>query len=515
MNRIVFFMLLCAALIAPGVADAGVRLHKAGTYSSGVFDESAAEIVAYDRDTSQVFVVNANSGHVDVLDASDITRPRKVRHFDYSQFGGTVNSVACMNGMVAVAVEAKDKQAPGVIVVTDVRGRKLGAFKAGALPDMVTFTPDGKYILAANEGEPNDAYDNDPEGSVTVIDISRGIAKARVRQADFRGFNSKLDTLREKGVRISHPGSTVAQDVEPEYIAVGPDSRIAYVALQENNALAVVDIRSAKIRDILPLGLKDWDGNGWKFDASDKDKRINLHFWPVFGAYMPDAVAAYEVDGKTYIVSANEGDSREYGDYADEIRFGKAAIDGDSCSYAKALQDEKALGRLKVIQDLSDRDGDGDFDRIVAFGGRSFSIWDEDGRLVYDSGDEFEHVLAVRYPQWFNAGNDKNKFDNRSDDKGCEPEAVAVGVIDGRAYAFIGLERMGGIMVYDVTDPKNPEFVEYRLDRDFSGDPEKGTAGDLGPEGFKFVPASESHTGTNLLIVGSEVSGTTTIYEVR
>lgn len=515
MKRLILFTLMCAVLVLPGMAEAGVSLHKMGTYASSIFDESAAEIVAYDRDSEQAFVVNANSGHVDVLDVSDITRPRKTKHFNYTQFGKAVNSVACMNGMVAVAVEADDRQAPGKVVITDVHGKKLGAFQTGALPDMVTFTPDGRYVLVACEGEPNEAYDNDPEGSVTVIDISRGVHKAKVRQAEFIRFNSRREELRARGVRISHPAATVAQDVEPEYIAVSADSRTAYVALQENNALAVVNVRSARVEDILPLGLKDWDGNNWKFDASDKDKVINIHSWPVFGCYMPDAIAAYDVDGKTYVITANEGDSREYGDYADETRFGKVAIDGDSCGYAKAIQDNKALGRLKVIPDLSDVDGDGDFDRIVAFGGRSFSIWDEDGVLVYDSGDDFEMILAEQHPEFFNTTNDKNKFDNRSDDKGCEPEAVTIGVIDGRTYAFIGLERVGGIMVYDVTDPKMPQFVEYRLDRILSGDPEKGTAGDLGPEGLVFVPAARSHTNTNLLIVGNEVSGTTTIYEVR
>jgi hypothetical protein len=305
----------------------------------------------------------------------------------------------------------------------------------------------------------------------------------------------------------------VAQDIEPEYIAVSPDSKLAFVALQENNSVAVIDLEKAEVTKILALGLKDW--SKLVMDASDKDKAVNLKSWPVRSAYMPDGISAFAMDGRNYFITANEGDSREYGDYSDELRFAKAKLDPKALPGADRLQDDKALGRLKTIPDLSDMDGDGDYDRIVAFGGRSFTIWDEDGNRVFDSGDMFERILARYHADWFNTTSDENKFDNRSDDKGCEPESAVIGVIDGRTYVFVGLERMGGIMVFDITDLRAPAFVTYRLDRDFSGDPKKGTAGDLGPEGVRFVPAAESHTGTNLLIVGNEVSGTTTIYTVR
>lgn len=510
MQRLFFAVL--SILLTAATAHA-LELTPAGTYASGIFNESAAEIVTYDPVGKQVYVVNAHKNVIDVLDVSDIDKPVKKAVFDFSRYGKGANSVAYHNGMIAVAVEADPKQNPGRVVVVDRTGRTLAAFRVGALPDMVTFSPDGRYIIAACEGEPNKDYSVDPEGSIAVIDISKGLDKAVNHRVGFTAFNPFMEHLQAQGVRISHPGSTVAQDLEPEYVAVSPDSRLAFVTLQENNSVAVVDLAQAKVTKILALGLKDW--SGLVMDASDKDKAVNLKHWPVLSAYMPDGVSAFALNSRNYFITANEGDSREYGDYSDEKRLAKATLDAKAFPDGDKLKDEKALGRLKTIPDLSDTDHDGDYDRIVAFGGRSFSIWDENGGLVFDSGDLFERLLARDHADWFNTTNDENKFDNRSDDKGCEPETAEIGVVDGRTYVFVGLERMGGIMVFDITDPKAPAFVTYRLDRDFSGDPEKGTAGDLGPEGIHFVPASESHTGAPLLIVGNEVSGTTTIYTVR
>jgi DNA-binding beta-propeller fold protein YncE len=510
MQRLLFAALSVLLMASSAYA---LELTPAGTYASGIFDESAAEIVAYDPEGRLVYVVNAHKNVIDVLDVTDIRKPVKKTSFDFSRYGKGANSVAYHDGMIAVAVEADPKQKPGRVVVVDRTGRTLAAFRVGALPDMVAFSPDGRYIVAACEGEPNEDYSVDPEGSVSVIDISGGLDNAANHTVAFTAFNPFKEHLQAQGVRISHPGSTVAQDLEPEYIAISPDSKLAFVTLQENNSVAVVDLAQAKVTKILALGLKDW--SGLVMDASDKDKAVNLRHWPIYSAYMPDGLSAFARDGRNYFVTANEGDSREYGDYADEKRLAKAELDPKAFPNAAELQDKKALGRLKTIPDLSDTDHDGDYDRIVGFGGRSFSIWDENGGLVFDSGDTFERILARNHADGFNTTNDENKFDNRSDDKGCEPESAEIGIIDGRTYAFVGLERMGGIMVFDITDPKAPSFATYRLDRDFSGDPKQGTAGDLGPEGIHFVPAAENHTGTNLLIVGNEVSGTTTIYTVQ
>jgi 2',3'-cyclic-nucleotide 2'-phosphodiesterase (5'-nucleotidase family) len=487
-----------------------------GTYETGIFDESAAEIVVHDPVSQRLFVVNASIPAVDVLDVSDPSNPTKLFELDPSEFGSGANSVAIANGIVAVAVEAEEKTDPGSVVFFDIDGNFLKAVTVGALPDMVTFTPDGTKVLVANEGQPNDDYTVDPEGSISIIDLSGGIenlTQANVTTADFTAFNDQRDALIASGVRIFGPNATVAQDVEPEYIVVTSDSSTAYVALQENNALAVVDIASGSVTDILPLGFKDH--SVVPLDASDRDGGINITTYPnLFGMYMPDAISLYEVGGETFIVTANEGDARDYDGFSEEARVKDLMLDPIAFPNAAELQADEALGRLTVTTTLGDANGDGLYEELYAFGGRSFSIFDTQGNLVYDSGAEFEQITAALFPGDFNANNDENgTFDNRSDNKGPEPEGVAIGEIDGRTYAFIGLERFGGIITYDITSPTEAFFVDFVNNRNFAGDAEAGTAGDLGPEGIAFISAANSPNGNPLLVVGNEVSGTTTVFD--
>jgi hypothetical protein len=382
---------------------------------------------------------------------------------------------------------------------------------------MVTFSPDGKSVLTANEGEPNGDYTVDPEGSVSIIDVKsiKHRHRCSVRTADFTKFNPFKEQLKAKGVRIYGPGATVAQDMEPEYIAVSADSRTAWVSLQENNALAVIDIGRAKVVKILPLGLKDHSKPGNELDPSNKDDGIKIANWPVFGMYQPDAIAAYKFGRKTFIVSANEGDARDYDGFSEVERIGHLDLDATVFPNASDLQKNANLGRLNVTTVTGNLDGDGDLDQIHAYGARSFSIWSEDGRLVYDSGSDFERITAAKRPDDFNSNNDENdSFDSRSDDKGPEPEGVTLAEINGETYAFISLERIGGIMVYNVSNPYKPVFVDYVNNRDFAGDAENGTAKDLGPEGLTFVSAKDSPSHKPLLVVTNEVSGTTTLFEI-
>lgn len=496
-------------------ANAPIELAVAGTYASGVFDEGAAEISAYDPWTRRLFVTNANANTVDVLDIRNPRRPRLQFTIDLSAYGAGVNSVAVSHGIVAVAVEADPKQDPGSVVFFDVKGRYLNDVTVGALPDMVTFTPDGTRVLVANEGEPDDDYLVDPEGSISIIDISGGIAAASVATADFQAYNG-LDLA---PIRIFGPGASVAQDLEPEYIAVSADSRTAWVSLQEANAIAIVDVDNARVTDLVPLGTKDHSVIQNAIDASNRDDGIHLKAWPVVGMYQPDAIAAYKVDGETYIVTANEGDSRDYDGYSEEARIGDVnddfLVDPSAYPDLALLTDDARLGRLNMTTATGDTDMDGDIDVLHVYGGRSFSILNATGEMVYDSGSELERILADVLPEEFNSTNDENgSFDNRSDDKGPEPEGVTVGEIGGRHYAFIGLERIGGIMVYDVSNPIAPRFVQYINNRDFAGDAAAGTAGDLGPEGLTFIPARH-RGGRPLLAVTNEISGTTTLYTIR
>lgn len=495
-----------------------ITLTVLGTYTNtaDVFAEGASEIVSYDPVSQTLYVVNGYAAAIDILDISDPTNPALLAQIDVTPYGDNVNSVAVRDGVVAAAVEADPVQDPGKVVFFDRAGNYLNDVTVGALPDMVTFSPDGLTVLSANEGEPDTDYNNDPEGSVSLIDISGGVAAASVTTVGFADFNVGGPRNGElpADVRIYSPGSTVAQDLEPEYIAVALDSSTAYVTLQEANALAVIDIDTAYVTAIVSLGFKD-HLTGAGLDASDRDDSINIANWPVWGMYQPDSIAAYQQSGNLYLVTANEGDTRDYDAYSEEERVKDLDLDPDVFTDAATLQLDENIGRLTVTTANGDSDGDDDFDALYVPGARSFSIWNASGQLVYDSGDAFEQITASVYPDDFNSDNEENdSFDNRSDNKGPEPEALALGRIYDHTYAFIGLERMGGIMVFDVTDPLNPEFVQYVNNRDFAGDPEAGTAGDLGPEGFYFIQGMHSPNGDAILVVANEISGSTTLYGI-
>jgi 2',3'-cyclic-nucleotide 2'-phosphodiesterase/3'-nucleotidase/5'-nucleotidase len=516
------FLFALSACIAPIQPEGGTEeelepatsltLRALGTYDSGEFDAEAAEIVAFDSASARAFIVNGGAKTIDILDLSDPTAPMLQNQIDMTTLGAGANSVAIRDGLVAVAIENEDRQANGLVAFFDIDGALLGQVEVGPLPDMVTFTPDGSKVLTANEGEPSDDYAVDPEGSVAIIDISNGIEgldQEAVTIADFRAFN---DAELDSSVRIFGPNATVAQDLEPEYIAVAPDSGTAFVTLQENNAVAVVDLATGQVAAVVGLGFKDHSLAGNMLDASDEDGAINLANWPTLGMYQPDAIVAYEVNDELYLITANEGDARDYGGYSEEARVEDLTLDPNAYPDAETLQAEENLGRLKTTLANGDIDGDGDVDQIYSFGARSFSIWDSAGNLIYDSGDEIARITAERFPDGFNASGENDTFDERSDDKGSEPEALALAEFDGRTYAFLGLERIGGIMIYDVSEPAAPVFVEYVNTRDFAAMAEE--AGDLAPEGIAFVSAEESPTGVALLIVANEFSGTTTVYEV-
>ena len=961
---------------ACGVTQAqSFSMTKLGTFQTGVFDESATEISAYDKASKRLYFTNGHDKTVDVLDLTDPANPVKIQSILLTTWGKSANSVASYGGVIAAAVEDTSGTGPGKVVLFNANdGSYLADYTVGVLPDMVAFSPDGKLIVVACEGEPNDAYTIDPEGSIGIIDVSAGMTSGVVTLLNFNAFDSQKEHLKNRGIRIfgNNGLSTVSQDLEPEYVAISADNSTAYVTLQENNAVAVVDLTSKKIIELVALGtidhtkglaktsenvilnqkaaswpslgtpvyegnkgtvklggfsglwyaadesnsstdvfyvipdrgpnggtfkpdstlapygkpnqnlrpfylpnyqarlvklmvdknsravsldsillvakdgstpisgrgniatidevpvtlvsashptvayvdtvkdalgnptdtlryaaldydpfggdfegvIKDKDGNFWMcdeyrpgifkfsptgtlieryvakgtaaldtisggraagfygaetlpavylnrranrgfegiaydsttnliyafiqspldnpsgltrskssvirilgisatdgstqkeyvyllengnsasdlggladkigdavyigngkmlvierdsdlnsstgkknifeinlnaatnlrdgaslealadladttggkitlemysaddlknvgvravskrkvvnaaaagyvvsdktegiaqlsdgtivvvndndfglsgagitddevlgfigfdgnagFDPSDKDGGINIKAQPTYGFFMPDAIASYTVNGVKYFLTANEGDTRDYAGYSEEIKGGSLNLDTLVFPNHATLKTNGELGRLLCSTADGDIDGDGDIDVIHSMGTRSFSIWNENGILVFDSGDDFEQKLAADYPANFNASNSKNDFDDRSDAKGPEPEAITLGVIGGKTYAFIGLERMGGIMVYDVTDPMAPVFVHYQLDRNFAVDPSLPAAGDLGPEGIIFIdPADQPVSGQSsdgLIVVTSEVSGTVTIY---
>ncbi|WP_299269214.1 choice-of-anchor I family protein [Halorientalis sp.] len=510
-----------------------VRLESIGRYQSGLFDEGGAEIVDYHPPTQRVFVINADLGGVDVLDIADPTNPTKVDAIDVSaDLDGvsSANSVAVATDTVAVAIQDENAQEPGQVGFYDPSSLDLlGTATVGPLPDKVTFTPDGRKALVANEAEPNSEYTVDPQGSVSIVDISAGADAATVSTADFTRFNGMEDDLRERGIRIFGPGASAAQDFEPEYVTVSDDSTTAWVSLQENNAIAEIDIESASVTELLPLGFKDHSLPGNELDTSNEDGGVNIRNWPINGILQPDAIGAYSPDGETYIVTANEGDGRDYDGFSEEAEVSELDLDPDAFDVdeiagidsVEELQQPENLGAKGVTTTLGDTDDDGLYEEIYVFGGRSFSIFDTDGEMVFDSGSDFERITAERFPENFNNDNAESDPDGRSDNKGPEPEGLSIGRIGDHYYAFVGLERVGGVMVYDITDPESPVFVDYINERDFSvnideqiadGDAPSFAAGDLGPEGLAFASVEESPTDDPLVFVGHEISGTTTIF---
>ena len=493
---------------------------KVGSYDSGFFDEGGAEIVAFSARTDRAFVVNSGDGTVDVLDLSNVGDPTLVGQL---QTPGA-NSVAVRGRLVAVAQQAENKVEPGSVAFFDALTlRKRREIGAGALPDMVTFASKGRYAVVANEGEPEGycAGQVDPAGSITVIDLKNGLRRATVARAGFKRFEDRADALRARGVRIFGPGASVAQDMEPEYIASRGNR--AFVTLQENNAVAVVNLRSAQVVRILPLGLKDHAARGNGIDASDRDDAVNIRTWPVQGMYQPDAIAAFGVKRRGYVITANEGDAREYEcllddsgeEQAEDERIKDLALDpavfGDPEQRA-ALQADEAIGRLGVSVLTSPSGPDG-YTELHALGARSVTIWTPRGEQVWDSGNLLERKTAGL--DIFNANNDEEgTFDSRSDNKGPEPEGVAVGRIAGRTFAFVGLERTSAVAVIDVSRPARPRFQSLLVDRDDSVPADSDAAGDLGPEGIAFIPARQSPSGAPLLLVGNEVSGTTAVWSL-
>src|SRR5687768_8774993 len=416
----------------------GIELTPIGVYRSSYFDQGGAEIAAYDPATKRVFTVNLADRRVDVLDISDPTVPSLVETIDISPWGSQANSVAVHNGVVAVAIEALVKTDPGTVAFFTAAGVYLNAVTVGALPDMLTFTPNGQLVLVANEGEPNSynqAGSVDPEGSVSIIDLRGGVSgltQGDVTTAGFAAFNGKV---LDPSIRIYGPNASVAQDLEPEYIAVSHDSRTAWVTLQENNALATLDLRRKQVTTLVGLGFKDHllPGNG--LDSSDRDGHaINIQPRPVFGMYQPDAIASFRQQGQTYLITANEGDVREWPGLPGNTEASRVSALGlDPAAFADpaTLKANAVMGRLNVTKFHGNTDADPDFEQLYSFGTRSYSIWTAEGVHVFDSGDALERMVAARNPAYFNANHTNNTndqpnpndwtHDSRSDDKGPEP----------------------------------------------------------------------------------------------
>ncbi len=457
--------------------------------SLGIGGTGAAEISAYDAATQRLFVVN-NSGtnKIDVVDVKNPAAPKLISSISLTAYAGAVNSLAVSNGKVAAAIEAIIKQDNGKVVVfkTDDYS-EVKVITVGALPDMITYTKDGNYILTANEGEPNADYSNDPPGTVSIIEVNNNYA---VTTVDFSAFTAQETTLKAAGMRIFGLGNNFVKDIEPEYITVSNDSKTAWVTLQENNAIAKINIAAKNISNIFPLGFKNFNTAENGIDVSDLDLTTAFNAWPLKGMYLPDAIALVEKDGVPYLFTANEGDAREYTALNEARRIKTLALDPVIFPTAATLKLDAQMGRLNVTTKLGDTDGDGDYDELYSFSARSFSVWNGNtGAQIFDSKNEL----------------DKKAFalgvydDGRSDDKGCEPEGITTGQVGNKKVAFIALERADAVAMYDITNPALPVFLQMIK------------CGDA-PEGVLFINAKDSPTKKSLLIVSSENDGFVKIF---
>ncbi|MEF2801438.1 MAG: choice-of-anchor I family protein [Acutalibacter sp.] len=528
---------------------AALNLTQIARYSAGQYnvDGGVMEIVAYNQATEWAYAINGQSGklaaiplagltagaHVEELTGTEIDVKALVEAEDSTFQYGDMTSVAISpdSTTLAAALQAQGSNDAGrVALFTCEEDGSLtleALVETGAQPDMVTFAGDG-VVLTADEGEPREGYGEniaDPKGSVTVVDVEAQESTV----VDFSAFDSQRDQLAEDGI-VLKKGSAPSVDLEPEYIAVSGGK--AYVTLQENNAIAVLDIESQAFEGVYSAGFEDHSTTAIDLDKKD-DAYDPQTYESLLGIRMPDGIAAFTVEGTTYLVTANEGDAREWGDEdqgtfylsEDERDFGEEGV----TSPTGAITAENSGLEGKVVF-FKTEDFDGlDPEKDYVFGGRSFTVFQatENGlEEVFTSGDDFEALTAQYVPEYFNASNDNAVLDDRSGKKGPEAESVTVGTVDGKTYAFVALERTGGVMAYDVTDPEAITFVNYVNTRDFgttvegSEEYEDGeldkwvTGGDVAPEGLLFLDAASSPNGEPLLLAACEVSGTVAVYQL-
>ena len=492
------------------------------SFSNGTAGTNSAEIVAFDEDVDRLYIANSIASKLDIVNFSNPALPVLITSISTTPYGN-INSVVAHDSIVALAIENSNPQLNGFVVFLDYNGNFLKQVTVGAMPDMITFNKNYTKILTANEGEPNASYTVDPEGSVSIIDLTPGIANltnANVTTIGLSAYNGQQVALVAQGIRIFSTSATVAQDLEPEYITISDDNTKAYVGIQEANALLTIDLTNNTIISLAALGYSSYGtGSNNALDASDQSGAILITGdLPIKGAYMPDALSFGTIGGQGYIFTANEGDSREFGTVIDANRINSTTftnLDPIAFPDASILKNSKFLGRLSALKYSGDTDGDGDYDELHVMSGRSFSIRNATtGALVYDSKDLIEQIIA-NHPTFaaiFNASNSTGtpSLKNRSDDKGPEVEGIYFQTINGKPYVFLALERVGGVMVFNVANPLSPVFVAYRNNRSttLSGP-------DLGAEGIVTIPAAISPNGNDIVILANEVSSTLSIYQVN
>lgn len=538
---------------ASAAYNTGAGLQYLGRWISGS-GIGGAEISAYDPATQRMFVTNGATNQIDIVDISNPSSPKKLKSIVLAAQGVIgIQSVAVREGLVAIAASLVSNQASGKVYFADADGNLIKGVEngvpVGSLPDHVGFSPDGRYVVTANEGEPSSycltggtlPTTTDPYGTVSIIDVT-GTVPSAATTVNFEDFNDRAGAITFQGGRIFGPGATTAQDVEPEYITFSADSKYAYVSLQENNAVATIDMASKKVIQVSGLGYKKYSEAGKGLDAisNGTPEVANQN---VQGMYMPDNMATLTgADGTTYILSANEGDARSYpcllgGTDTAVVQSEDQKLSSVYDSTDSAITTLQGVtGGLNVTQFAPATaraiqvTSSTKVKTAYSFGARSFSVWKPtnlDGvdtmTQVWDSGDQLETITAQRNGagyngDWNTTNGGPNDRDTRSAKKGPEPEGIAVGKAYGTNWIVVGMERDGGIALYNGDNPLAPTFVDYINTSNRAGNLISGkttaSAGDVSPEGITFISEDDSPTGAALILASYELSGTVGIYQI-
>ena len=507
-------LLMCAGFcFAKNVVPAGPFQWGHTLQPLSTLSMKTAEISAFMPAKNKLFVV----GDANIVEVVDLSNPGVAKKISETSIPGNASSVTVHGDLVAVSMLEIEEWRDGQVQVmryTDSL-EVLGLYKVCSQPDMIKFTPDGKNLLVACEGSPSQDFAVDPEGGIAFLSVDKADAESwKNAELTVAGFD-KLDSNALKKAGVRSPGNQgFLRSLEPEYITVSDDSKLAWVSLQENNAMAIIDVPAKKIKKVFPLGFVDHSRNGFSLDAVS-DGEINIkNYYPLRGLRQPDGIATFKAGDRHFVLTANEGAPvNDYKVWTDVTNLATLMEQGrlDETVFREPI--------LKELKDLSVsslescdmgkyRTNNGKCPYAYTFGSRSMSVFDgETGKVVWDSGEMFERVLAKIAPEYFNWNSKKGKvkMDKRSGDKGCEPENVTVGEVGNRRYAFVGLERTSDIAVFDITEPVAPKLVDFYLD-----------PLDRGPEGILFIPAEKSPmAGQALLVVGYEYSKTLTIYTIK
>ncbi|EOD22463.1 hypothetical protein EMIHUDRAFT_444279 [Emiliania huxleyi CCMP1516] len=426
------------------------------------FGMGAAEKSAYDPMNKIAYAVSEQAV-LSVVDYADPKNPQILFGIDLTDTvaagTGSITDVTVCGGLVAIGATAKVKTEPGVVTIYSSANATTPAtmkqkYVVGPLPDMVAWNHDCTKIAVANEGEGVYTDDGlvDPVGSVSIIEgFDVGGMDGEVKTVDFAAVAETDEALKAKGVHLplelkaqefydvhsahfsgllnftaSRAAYSPATQLEPEYLTWSSDGTKVYANCQENSAIVTIDVETHTATRLDALPLKDWseDGTTEGIDTV-KDGKCVLEHKPGFKSMRhPDAIATLTVDGIDYIVTANEGDDKEYGDYESKQKF-KDVIDTNetftnefqefsffapdvgSDAYANFGDTKMSITIGSSGVDYSDPTKPV-FKGAVGFGGRGLSIWKaSDMSLVWDSGSMLEKNQCLHYPWSHNSVHDE------------------------------------------------------------------------------------------------------------